>query len=97
MAAQVHTQLTFSYTASVVQAGVRTLSVRYGTKQVFWLCISLLQMAYLGAIATGLLSKVSYLSIEIISNNSMFICWIQLLFYAGDHPFENILLLEGPS
>jgi len=40
------------------QAGVKTLSVRLGTSRIFWTCIFLLEVAYAGAIATGLLSTV---------------------------------------
>lgn len=32
------------------QADVRTLSVRFGVKKIFWTCIALLEVAYLGAI-----------------------------------------------
>lgn len=42
-----------------MKAGVRTLSVRLGTKKVFWMCIAFLEVAYLGAIITGLMSHVS--------------------------------------
>jgi len=33
-----------------VKADVRTLSVRFGVKKIFWTCIALLEVAYLGAI-----------------------------------------------
>ncbi len=44
---------------SYMKAGVRTLSVRLGTKKVFWMCITFLEVAYFGAIVTGLMSNVS--------------------------------------
>uniref|UniRef100_A0A061R0W1 Homogenitisate phytyltransferase n=1 Tax=Tetraselmis sp. GSL018 TaxID=582737 RepID=A0A061R0W1_9CHLO len=36
-----------------VQADVRTLSVRLGVRRVFWICIGLLELAYLGAALYG--------------------------------------------
>lgn len=33
---------------------MRTLSVRLGTRRVYWACIALLEAAYLGAILVGL-------------------------------------------
>ncbi|XLR35847.1 hypothetical protein S83_063747, partial [Arachis hypogaea] len=36
-------------------AGLKTLAIRLGVKQVFWLCISLIQMAYGIAITMGAL------------------------------------------
>ncbi len=44
---------------SDAQAGIFTLSVRVGAKQVFWACIGLLELAYAGAVAFGLMSPVS--------------------------------------
>jgi hypothetical protein len=41
-----------------MQAGIFTLSVRVGAQQVFWACISLLELAYAGAVAFGLTSPV---------------------------------------
>ena len=41
-----------------LQAGVRTLSVRRGVPSVFWTCIALLELAYAGGVATGLLCQV---------------------------------------
>jgi homogentisate phytyltransferase/homogentisate geranylgeranyltransferase len=35
-------------------AGVRTLTVRLGARRVFWACIALLEVAYLGAVAVSL-------------------------------------------
>ena len=40
------------------QEGVRTFSVRIGVKKVFWTCIALVEAAYVGAIAVGLMSEV---------------------------------------
>ena len=41
-----------------MQANVQTLSVRLGAKRVFWACITLLELAYAGAIGLGALSQV---------------------------------------
>ena len=41
-----------------LQEGVRTFSVRVGVKRVFWTCIALVEAAYVGAIAVGLMSEV---------------------------------------
>jgi homogentisate phytyltransferase / homogentisate geranylgeranyltransferase len=38
------------------KAGVRTLSVRLGQERVFWLCIALLEVAYIGAAGVSLFS-----------------------------------------
>lgn len=42
------------------QAGVRTLSVRFGQRRVFWTCIALLELAYIGAIFVSLGSEVAW-------------------------------------
>ena len=39
------------------KAGVRTLSVRLGQERVFWLCIGLLEVAYIGAAGVSLFSE----------------------------------------
>lgn len=39
------------------KAGLQTLSVQLGTKQVFWICIMLLEAAYLGAIGMAFFSQ----------------------------------------
>ncbi len=39
------------------KAGVRTLSVRLGQERVFWLCIALLEVAYIGAAGVSLFSE----------------------------------------
>lgn len=39
------------------KAGVNTLSVRLGPKRVFWTCILLLEVAYIGAVTVGLGSE----------------------------------------
>lgn len=44
----------------LLQAGVKTLSVRLGPKRVFWVCVALLEVAYAGAIGLGALSQVSF-------------------------------------
>ena len=41
-----------------MQAGIATMSVRLGAPQIFWTCIVLLEVAYAGAIAVGLMSPV---------------------------------------
>ena len=41
-----------------MQANVKTLSVRLGPKRVFWACVTLLELAYAGAIGIGALSQV---------------------------------------
>jgi homogentisate phytyltransferase / homogentisate geranylgeranyltransferase len=48
-----------------MQAGIFTLSVRIGAQQVFWACISLLELAYAGAVAFGLTSPVRILPMRI--------------------------------
>lgn len=48
----------FSVSNPFLKAGVKTLSVRMGTKRVFWTCVCFLEVAYLGAMVTGLLSNV---------------------------------------
>lgn len=52
-----HTNNHTSSLALVLQAGLQTLSVQLGTKQVFWICIMLLEAAYLGAIGVGVRGK----------------------------------------
>jgi len=42
------------------RAGVRTLSVRVGQQRVFWACIALLEVAYMGAIGVSLCSQVAW-------------------------------------
>lgn len=42
------------------QAGIFTLSVKVGARQVFWTCIALLELAYAGAIAFGVTSPVAW-------------------------------------
>ena len=42
------------------QAGVRTLSVRLGQARVFWLCIGLLEVAYVGAVGVALSSQFAW-------------------------------------
>ena len=42
-----------------MQAGLRTFSVQSGVPKVFWICIGLLEIAYVGAIAVGVGSTVS--------------------------------------
>ena len=44
-----------------IQANVKTLSVRLGPKRVFWACVTLLELAYAGAIGIGALSQVCQL------------------------------------
>lgn len=59
---QRHSQGVRQQSAAVpMQAGIFTLSVRIGAQQVFWACISLLELAYAGAVAFGLTSPVGLL------------------------------------
>ena len=57
---QVPNQLSSQTLLLLLQAGVKTLSVRLGPKRVFWVCVALLEVAYAGAICLGALSQVSF-------------------------------------
>ena len=41
-----------------LQAGMRTFSVRSGVQKVFWICIGLLELAYVGGMVVGFGSQV---------------------------------------
>ena len=56
---QVPNQLSSQTLPLLLQAGVKTLSVRLGPKRVFWVCVALLEVAYAGAICLGALSQVN--------------------------------------
>ena len=42
------------------QAGVNTLSVRFGQRRMFWTCIALLELAYFGAVGVSLCSELAW-------------------------------------
>jgi hypothetical protein len=50
----------FCRPAAGLQAGVRTFSVRLGVHRVYWVCIALLEAAYLGAIVASLGSSAAW-------------------------------------
>lgn len=56
-----------SISSNPSQAGLQTLTVRLGVRTVFWLCIGLLQVAYLGGCCLALWCKVRNVFLERIS------------------------------
>ncbi|RYQ95139.1 hypothetical protein Ahy_B08g090191 [Arachis hypogaea] len=57
-------------------AGLKTLAIRLGVKQVFWLCISLIQMAYGIAITMGALSPVLWSKIVTVLTHVIMVLYV---------------------
>ncbi|XLR62124.1 hypothetical protein HN51_005416, partial [Arachis hypogaea] len=57
-------------------AGLKTLAIRLGVKQAFWLCISLIQMAYGIAITMGALSPVLWSKIVTVVTHIIMVLYV---------------------
>ncbi|XLT33081.1 hypothetical protein HN873_064373, partial [Arachis hypogaea] len=72
-------------------AGLKTLAIRLGVKQVFWLCISLIQMAYGIAITMGALSPVLWSKIVTVLTH------VIMILYVWNHAVNSVDLSSKDS
>ncbi|XP_057729367.1 naringenin 8-dimethylallyltransferase 2, chloroplastic-like [Arachis stenosperma] len=72
-------------------AGLKTLAIRLGVKQVFWLCISLIQMAYGIAITMGALSPVLWSKIVTVLTH------VIMVLYVWNHAVNSVDLSSKDS
>ncbi|MED6211432.1 hypoxanthine-guanine phosphoribosyltransferase [Stylosanthes scabra] len=72
-------------------AGLKTLAIRLGVKQVFWLCVSLIQMAYGIAIAIGASSPVLWSKIVTV------LAHLTMIGYVWNHAVNSIDLSSKES
>ncbi|XP_057728977.1 naringenin 8-dimethylallyltransferase 2, chloroplastic-like isoform X1 [Arachis stenosperma] len=72
-------------------AGLKTLPIRLGVKPVFWLCVSLIQMAYGIAITMGALSPVLWSKIVTVVAHAF------MVFYVWNHALNSVDLSSKDS
>ncbi|QHO31967.1 Naringenin 8-dimethylallyltransferase 2 [Arachis hypogaea] len=72
-------------------AGLKTLAIRLGVKRVFWLCISLIQMAYGIAITMGALSPVLWSKIVTVLTH------VIMVLYVWNHAVNSVDLSSKDS
>lgn len=53
------------------QANVRTLSVRLGVNRVFWICIGILELAYLCAMAYGAMRPLLWSKVVVVAGHGL--------------------------